>query len=222
MYYITLNNIILKGSGVPRWAEVRAPRHCLQVGEQTLGDKRATNHHHRQRHQLQTAQTSNSSSSGSRQAREEPKKGKSSTYNFQDDWHISSCPGSTLKKRTLNGHFPRLAQTDPYVFRNCLVNSRPRPPHHHHHHHYDHFRNRHPYTIMYLGTAWSTPAEQSNSPTLGWHDQCLRATTTDLARKVCLWWEDQSLRVTTIGSARKSLVIVLHNFCLHKFSLKSH
>ena len=94
-------------------------------------------------------------------------KEKSTTYNFQDDWHISSCPGSTLKKRTLNGHFPRLAQTDPYVFRNCLVNSRPRPPHHHHHHHYDHFRNRHPYTIMYLGTAWSTPAEQSNSPTLG-------------------------------------------------------
>ena len=38
------------------------------------------------------SQTSNSSSSGSRQAREEPKKGKSSTYNFQDDGHISSCP----------------------------------------------------------------------------------------------------------------------------------
>ena len=37
-------------------------------------DKRATNHHHCQWHQLQTAQTSNSSSSGSRQAREEPKK----------------------------------------------------------------------------------------------------------------------------------------------------
>ena len=34
--------------------------------------------------------TSNSSSSGSRQAREELKKGKSSTYNFQDDGHISS------------------------------------------------------------------------------------------------------------------------------------
>ena len=38
------------------------------------------------------SQTSNSSSSESRWAREEPKKGKSSTYDFQDDGHISSCP----------------------------------------------------------------------------------------------------------------------------------
>ena len=41
-----------------------------------LGDKRATNHHHRQWHQLANSQTSNSSSSGSRQAREELKKRK--------------------------------------------------------------------------------------------------------------------------------------------------
>ena len=40
----------------------------------SLRDKRATSHHHRQWHQLQTDQTSNSSSSGSRWAREEPKK----------------------------------------------------------------------------------------------------------------------------------------------------
>ena len=38
------------------------------------------------------SQTSNSFCSGSRRAREELKKGKSYTYNFQDDGHISSCP----------------------------------------------------------------------------------------------------------------------------------
>ena len=38
------------------------------------------------------SQTSNSFSSGSRRAREEPKKGKSSKYNFQDDGHLSSGP----------------------------------------------------------------------------------------------------------------------------------
>ena len=36
------------------------------------------------------SQTSNSSSSSSRRAKEEPKKGKSSKYNFQDDGHIGS------------------------------------------------------------------------------------------------------------------------------------
>ena len=38
------------------------------------------------------SQTSNSCSSGSRWAREEPKKGKSSKYNFQDDGYIGSGP----------------------------------------------------------------------------------------------------------------------------------
>ena len=58
----------------------------------SLGDQHATNHHHRQWHQLPNSQTLNSSSSGSRRAREEPKKGKSSKYNFQDDGHLSSGP----------------------------------------------------------------------------------------------------------------------------------
>ena len=43
------------------------------------------------------SQTSNSSSSGSGRAKEEPKKGKSSKYKFQDDWHVSF--GSVVQNR---------------------------------------------------------------------------------------------------------------------------
>ena len=43
------------------------------------------------------SQTSNRSSSGSRRARQEPKKGKSSKYNSQNDGHIMSCPVIHIK-----------------------------------------------------------------------------------------------------------------------------
>ena len=63
----------------------------------SLGDKRATNHHHRQWHQLQTYE---------KQLRIEK------TRLSHQVW---SHGGSTLKKkRTLNGHFSRPAETDPY------------------------------------------------------------------------------------------------------------
>ena len=52
----------------------------------SLGDKRATNHHHRQWLQLSNSQTSNSSSSGSRQAREELKKRKIIYIQFPRWW----------------------------------------------------------------------------------------------------------------------------------------
>ena len=75
----------------------------------SLGDKRATNHHHRRWHQLQTAQTLNSSSSSSIRAWEEPKKRKIIRFGHTEALNM-----------TLNGHFSCPAQTDPYaVFCKC-------------------------------------------------------------------------------------------------------
>ena len=75
-------------------ADTGALKTFLHIDLQSLGDKCATNHHHRQWQtpKVPNSKTSNSSSSGSRRAREEPKKGKSSKYNFQDDGHLSSGP----------------------------------------------------------------------------------------------------------------------------------
>ena len=52
----------------------------------SLGDKRATNHHHHQWHQLPNSKTSKSSSSGSRWAREELKKRKIIYIQFPRWW----------------------------------------------------------------------------------------------------------------------------------------
>ena len=57
-------------------ADTGVSKTFLNLDLQSLGDECATNHHHRQWHQLPNSKTSNSSSSGSIRAREEPKKKK--------------------------------------------------------------------------------------------------------------------------------------------------